>query len=125
MAKKRSDESAGQDRTDDQQQARAGNADNDAGKRKQPAGRTIGKWKAQVAKELPEGTDEQVAARLRRIAEEEGFDYENCTAATVAKWREEAAREAAEEKEGHAIVVLRQLVRLLGKEGVKKLIDSL
>jgi hypothetical protein len=29
------------------------------------------------------------------------------------------------EQEGHASVILRQLVYLLGKEGVKKLIDSL
>src|SRR5262245_46880343 len=100
MAKKRSDEGAGMDRHDDPPARAGGDADDNAaaGKRKQPGGRTIARWKAQAAKELPEGTDEQVAARLRRIAEEEGFEYD-CTAATVARWREDAAREAAEEKE--------------------------
>jgi hypothetical protein len=75
-----------------------------------------------------------VAACINRLAKGEGYDYQ-CSATAVARWREADARQplpgappapgASSDEEGHAYVVLRQLVFLLGKEGTKKLTDSL
>jgi hypothetical protein len=102
--------------------------DGEEGPRK-PGGRTIGRWKVQAHKDLPEASDEQIAARIRKIAESEGFADYDCSAAQVAEWREKDARRPAAlptpDEEGYGIVVLRQLVHLLGKEGTKRLIDSL
>lgn len=116
----------GRQRGQDEEQADppAGGED---GARK-PGGRTIGRWKVLARQELPEGTDEQVAAAVNRMAKEEGFAY-SCDAALAAKWREADAKQPpalpTPEEEGYGIVVLRQLVHLLGKEGTKRLIDAL
>jgi hypothetical protein len=97
---------------------------------KRAGGRTIARWKQQVFAELPEGNDQQIAERMNQIAHEEGYDY-RCSPAAIARWRQaEPAKVSGDsssggQEEGHAYVVLRQLVYLLGKDVVKKLIDSL
>jgi len=55
-------------------------------------GRTIGRWKAQAHKDLPEGSDEQVAALVNQYAAEDGFAEYECLAPAVPPWREEARR---------------------------------
>ena len=98
---------------------------------KRAGGRTTARWKQQAFAELAEGDDQTVASRLNQIAHEEGYDY-HCTPAAVARWRQAEASShlngvvpSGEQEDGYAIVVLRQLVHLPGKEAVKKLIDSL
>lgn len=120
-------------REEDGGEAQAPEANGDGGHRR-AGGRTIARWKAKAHDDLPtEASDVDVATAINRLAREEGADYA-CTAAQVAKWREAGTWPPAEhapetapapEGEGHGIVVLRQLVYLLGKDGVKKLIDSL
>jgi hypothetical protein len=93
---------------------------------KRPGGRTTARWKQFVFQQLPAGSDQEIADRLNEIAHEEGYDY-HCSPQAVARWREaEAASQAAPvAEEGIAYAVLRDLMRLLGKEGLKKFIDSL
>jgi hypothetical protein len=80
----------------------------------------------------PTGATKKIADRINQIAREEGYDC-SCSADVVAPWRQpeplpgttRQAQPQPEQQEGHAYVILRQLVFLLGKEAVKKLIDSL
>jgi hypothetical protein len=135
MAKSRGQE---EEKGRTEEQAQEGNGDD----RRKAGGRTIARWKAQAHADLsPEAGDEEVAAFIGRLAREEGYDYD-CDAEQVGKWRnngtwpppsqESAQREDAEpspadpsQREGYGLVVLRQLVHLLGKDGVKRLVDSL
>ena len=105
--------------------------DSESDEPKRPGGRTIARWKQQVFGELPQGNDQEIAERMNQVAVEEGYDYK-CSPAAIARWRQAdaAARKpgvpgSGEHDEGHAIVVLRQLVYLLGKDGVKRLVDAL
>jgi hypothetical protein len=93
---------------------------------KRAGGRTIARWKQLVFQQLPGGTDQEIADRLNEIAHEEGYDY-HCSPHAVARWREaEAASQAAPvAEEGIGYAVLRDLIRLLAKDGLKKFIDSL
>ncbi len=126
MAKKREDYD-----TDQPETTSASTPGQDGDELRRAGGRTIARWKQAVFKEMPAGSDEQIAERLTQLARQEGFDY-TCTPEAVARWRQadaaphspSPARQESQE-EGHAIVVLRQLVFLLGKDAVKKLIDSL
>jgi hypothetical protein len=128
MAKKR-DEAGNSDGMPQQREATESNAPGDESHR--AGGRTIARWKQAVFAEMPEGTDQQIADRINQIAREEGYDY-SCSADAVARWRQPELTPSPTrqtppqpEEEGHAYVVLRQLVYLLGKDAVKKLIDSL
>jgi|SRR6516162_145752 hypothetical protein len=102
-------------------------------------GRTIAAWKAAAG--FPHGSDENIANRINQLAKEGGYAYE-CSAATVAKWRNTGGKAKAskparsrpqptatpvsrQSNEGEGIVVLRQLVKLLGRDGVKRLVDGL
>jgi hypothetical protein len=125
MAKKNDSEDAieGTDRLQDSGPS-PGPGDDEEPKR--AGGRTIARWKQMVFQQLPAGTDQEIADRLNEIAHEEGYDY-HCSPQAVARWREaEAASQAAPQaEEGIAYAVLRDLIRLLGKDGLKKFIDSL
>jgi hypothetical protein len=102
---------------------------------KRISGGHIRSWRKKAFEELPGGSDEEIADRVTALAREEGFDWA-ATPDQVAKWRAappaakpgRKARQVAtvsQGGEGEAIPVLRQLVRLLGKEEVKRLVDAL
>src|SRR5262245_29927380 len=74
------------DDTGDLPDERPGEGNGDQGQRK-PGGRTIARCKALAHKDVPQGSDEEVAACISLVAEQEGYDYV-CSAAQVAKWRE-------------------------------------
>ena len=103
----------------------------DDGELKRAGGFIIARWKQQVFAELPDGDDQTIASRLNQIALDEGYDY-RCTPAIVSLWRKVEPNPPMNgetvsngQEEGHAYVILRQLVHLLSKNAVKKLIDSL
>jgi hypothetical protein len=135
MAKSRGHEG---ERDATEEQAHEGNGE---GKRR-AGGRTIARWKGLAHEKHPDAGDEEIAGCISRLALDEGYDYD-CDAEQVAKWRDagtwppaQAASDDAQQdappdeaapalKDGYGIAVLRQLIRLLGKDGVKRLIDSL
>src|SRR5262245_38709818 len=108
---------------------------------KRVSGGHIRSWRKTAFNELPTGTDQQIADRVNALAAEAGFAGYTVSPDGVAKWRSapasaRPARQAARvsrqhavgtarvtAQEGEAIPVLRQLVRLLGKEEVKRIID--
>ena len=130
MAKKNEPETAGKDTSRREEPNTQVQRPEDTEEPKRAGGRTIARWKQEVFKELPNGSDEEIAQRLNELAQEEGYAY-RCSATAVARWREEyatpsvTAQAQPQGQEGPAIVMLRQLVALLGKDGVKKLVDSL
>src|SRR5262245_13229299 len=102
---------------------------------KRISGGPIRSWRKKAFEELPGGSNQEIADRVSALAKEEGFDWA-ATADQVAKWRSAKASGRPGRKvrlvvkesqggEGEAIPVLRQLVRLLGKEEVKRLVDGL
>ena len=105
---------------------------------KRAGGRTIAGWKKEAFEDLRNGSDEEIAAEINRRAKFSGHDYV-CTPEMVRKWRgagakrdkgaaAAAARGAAGrpvKDEGEAIWIMKELVRLLGKEAVKGLVDRL
>jgi hypothetical protein len=110
--------------------------DDSAGK-KNAGGRTIAAWK--TAAGWPNTTDEQLIHRINRMAQEGGYDY-TLTPEQVKKWRAEEAKgtktarslpaatvasRSQGKEEGEALATLRTLVKLLGRDAVKTLIDGL
>jgi hypothetical protein len=110
---------------------------------KKVGGRTIAGWKAALAAERIDlsnpADDVKAVDRLNAYAKDGGYGGWTATAEMLAKWRKgdgkpktAKARGSApgsargeDEDEGEATAMLRQLVRLLGKEAVKRLVDSL
>ena len=93
--------------------------------RKRPGGRLIASWKQKVLSQ--EGTNEELAERFNELAKD--HDY-HVTAEKIAEWKQSPGKEKARRgqnrtPEGEAFAVLRDLVRLLGKEQVKRLVDGL
>jgi hypothetical protein len=102
---------------------------------KRISGGHIRSWRKKAFEELPTGSDQEIADRVNALAKAEGFDWA-ATPDQVAKWRSARAAvrpgrkarlavKVSQGGEGEAIPVLRQLVRLLGKEEVKRLVDGL
>jgi hypothetical protein len=101
---------------------------------KRISGGHIRSWRKKAFEEMPTGSDQEVADRVTALAKEEGFDW-TATPDQVARWRSAPAAKpgrkarqvapASLDSEGEALPVLRQLVRLLGKEEVKRLVDGL
>lgn len=103
------------------------------------AARIAGWWRRALLR-WPRGSDEQVAALVNEYAGEDGFAEFVCLPFDLVDWRESGVPEQPEppapppparpragpaREEGRGVAVLRRLVRLLGKEGTKRLIDTL
>jgi hypothetical protein len=118
---------------------------------KNVGGRTIANWKDRLRQDYPEAfkTDPHATSQAGRIkamadavnkwAQEGGYSF-NCDSATVVKWLEQeeakgtkptrtrpepTSADRSQDEEGEALATLRTLVKLLGKDAVKKLIDGL
>jgi hypothetical protein len=95
-----------------------------------PGGRLVAHWQRLVCSQMPFSSDQARADRLNQIAQEQGWDY-SCTRLDFSRLRLALVGihvpDLAESprQECDSLVVLRQLIRQFGKEGVKQLIDSL
>src|SRR5262245_3024364 len=103
---------------------------------KRVTGGHIRSWRRKAFEELPSGSNEDIAARVNALASEAGFTDWSASPEQVAKWRSARASGKPGRKarltatvsqggEGAALPVLRQLVHLLGKDEVKRLVDGL
>jgi hypothetical protein len=102
---------------------------------KKAFGRTIASWKEAARAKLPDGTPEDLAKWINDKAKEEGYDYlitPDKVAAKVKNGGDELEHVASMQPEIQsvtsgavtpAMAALRELIRLLGKEELKKLID--
>lgn len=104
--------------------------------RNYPSGGHVRGWRKTALEALPSGTDEEVAQRVTELAREAGYTTWADTAEKVKASRSpKSTKRAAGRKpsqattsngnEGEALGTLRQLVQLLGREQVKKIIDTL
>jgi hypothetical protein len=97
---------------------------------KRPAALTIAHWQRRVFAEMPFSGDQERAERFNEIAREQGWNY-SATRYDFARLRMAAAGvqlsspAQPRSEAGDPLVLLRQLVRQFGKDGVKKLVDSL
>jgi hypothetical protein len=79
---------------------------------------------------MPFSNDQDRADRFNEIAREKGWDH-RCTRFDFARLRVAAAGiclpslEQPQSEAGDPLAVLRQLVRQMGKDAVKQLVDSL
>jgi len=103
---------------------------------KRVSGGHVRSWRKAAFEELPNGSNDDIASRVNALASKAGFTGYSVGPEQVAKWRSAPAPGKPGRKpkkgtatnnggEGEAIPVLRQLVQLVGKEGAKRLIDTL
>src|SRR5262245_41260158 len=107
-----------------------------AGGNRRVTGGHIRSWRKAAFEELPNGTNEDIAARVNALAGKAGFAGYAVGPDQVDKWRSAPAPAKPGRKarqvttansrgEGQVIPVLRQLVQLVGKEEVKRIVDGL
>lgn len=98
---------------------------------KKPGGRLIGSWRLRATQELgADASGEALRIKVDELAAAAGYpDYRSGSvfpAQPAARQpRQSAARAAAPQEEGEALSTLRTLVKLIGKEATKNLVDTL
>ena len=103
---------------------------------KRVSGGHVRSWRKAAFEELPDGSNDDIAAKVNALASKAGFTGYSVGPEQVKKWRSappaakpgrkgRQSTTAGRGGEGEAIPVLRQLVQLVGKEEVKRIVDGL